>query len=51
MRREIARELYINANHVYTVDQEAATAEEKETDIRMAVNCVNAAGNHRAEDR
>lgn len=35
MRREIARELHINANHVYTVDQEAATAEEKETDIRM----------------
>lgn len=35
MRRGIARELHTNANHVYTVDQEAATAEEKETDIRM----------------
>jgi len=35
MRREIARELHIHANHVYTVDQEAATADEKETDIRM----------------
>jgi hypothetical protein len=35
MRREIARELRNHANHVYTVDQEAATADEKETDIRM----------------
>lgn len=35
MRREIARELLIHRNHVYTVDQEAATADEKKTDIRM----------------
>jgi hypothetical protein len=35
MRREIARELRNHANHIYTVDQEAATAEEKETDIRL----------------
>jgi hypothetical protein len=35
MRREIARELRNSANRVYTVDQEAATADEKETDIRM----------------
>jgi hypothetical protein len=35
MRREIARELRNHANYVYTVDQEAATADEKETDIRM----------------
>ncbi|MER8964648.1 hypothetical protein NKI25_02840 [Mesorhizobium sp. M0808] len=35
MRREIARELRNHANHIYTVDQEAATADEKETDIRM----------------
>jgi hypothetical protein len=35
MRREIARELRNHANNVYTVDQEAATADEKETDIRM----------------
>jgi hypothetical protein len=35
MRRGIARELIYHANHVYTVDQEAATADEKETDIRM----------------
>ncbi|MDD1134102.1 hypothetical protein [Pseudomonas shahriarae] len=35
MRREIARELRNASNHVYTVDQEAATADEKETDIRM----------------
>ena len=35
MRREIARELRNRANNVYTVDQEAATADEKETDIRM----------------
>jgi hypothetical protein len=35
MRREIARALRIAANHVYTVDQEGATADEKETDIRL----------------
>src|SRR5262249_7912848 len=35
MRRELARELTNNANHIYTVDQEGATADEKETDIRM----------------
>ena len=35
MRREIARELRRAANGLYTVDQEAATADEKETDIRL----------------
>jgi hypothetical protein len=35
MRREIARELRNHANHIYTVDQEGVTAEEKETDIRL----------------
>ncbi|WOI53048.1 hypothetical protein [Parvularcula sp. LCG005] len=35
MRREIARELKYAANAIYTVDQEAATADEKETDIRL----------------
>jgi len=35
MRREIARELSYAANSIYTVDQEAVTAEEKETDIRL----------------
>lgn len=35
LRREIARTLTDNANHLYTVDQEAATADEKETDIRL----------------
>lgn len=35
MRREIARELNYRANGLYTVDQEAATADEKETDIRL----------------
>lgn len=35
MRREIARELINHANHIYTVDQEAVTADEKETDIRL----------------
>lgn len=35
MRREIARVLGNASNHIYTVDQEAATADEKETDIRM----------------
>ena len=35
MRREIARELGHAANSIYTVDQEAVTADEKETDIRL----------------
>lgn len=35
MRREIARELKHVANNLYTVDQEAVTADEKETDIRL----------------
>ena len=35
MRREVARELKHVANNVYTVDQEAVTADEKETDIRL----------------
>jgi hypothetical protein len=35
MRRELARELRNAANHMYTVDQESVTADEKETDIRL----------------
>ncbi|OLP45738.1 NACHT domain-containing protein [Rhizobium oryziradicis] len=35
MRRAAARELNTMSNHLYTVDQEAATADEKETDIRL----------------
>ncbi|MGY4167543.1 hypothetical protein [Bradyrhizobium sp. USDA 4529] len=35
MRREIARVLLDAANGSYTVDQEAVTADEKETDIRF----------------
>ncbi len=35
MRREIARELRNSAKGLYTVDQEAVTADEKETDIRL----------------
>jgi hypothetical protein len=35
MRRALARELRNTANHMYTVDQEGVTADEKETDIRM----------------
>lgn len=35
MRREIARELRYASNSIYTVDQEAVTADEKETDIRL----------------
>ncbi len=35
MRREIARRLKDTANRLYTIDQEGATADEKETDIRM----------------
>ena len=35
MRQQIARELRTSANAAYTVDQEAVTADEKETDIRL----------------
>lgn len=35
MRREVARELSHTANGLYKVDQEAVTADEKETDIRL----------------
>ena len=35
MRREIARPLQNTANGLYKVDQEAVTADEKETDIRL----------------
>ena len=35
MRRAIARELGNTANGLYTVDQEAVTGDEKETDIRL----------------
>lgn len=35
MRQIIARELRAAANQAYTVDQEAVTADEKETDIRI----------------
>jgi len=35
MRREIARELSHASNGLYKVDQEAVTADEKETDIRL----------------
>jgi len=35
MRQQIARELRANAHGAYTVDQEAVTADEKETDIRL----------------
>lgn len=44
MRREIARELRRAANGLYKVDQEAATADEKETDIRLR----STASNHEA---
>ena len=44
MRREIARELSHTANLIYTVDQEAVTADEKETDIRLR----SVASNHEA---
>lgn len=44
MRREIARELGHAANSIYTVDQEAVTADEKETDIRLR----SVASNHEA---
>lgn len=35
MRREVARQLKDTAKGLYTIDQEGATADEKETDIRM----------------
>ena len=35
LRRVIARELTLAANGLYTIDQEAVTADEKETDIRL----------------
>ena len=35
MRREIARELSNGSNDLYKVDQEAVTADEKKTDIRL----------------
>ncbi len=35
MRRQIARELRSSARNAYNVDQEAVTADEKETDIRL----------------
>ena len=41
MRRALARELRVSANHMYTVDQEAATADEKETDIRLRATRSN----------
>ena len=44
MRREIARELGHSANSLYTVDQEAVTADEKETDIRLR----SVSSNHQA---
>jgi hypothetical protein len=41
LRREIARTLSDKANHLYTVDQEGATADEKETDIRLRSAAAN----------
>jgi hypothetical protein len=35
MRRELARTFHDASNHLYTVDQEGATADEKETDVRL----------------
>lgn len=35
MRRELARMLRDQSNHLYTVDEESATADEKETDVRL----------------
>lgn len=35
LRRALAHELNSRRNHLYTVDQESATADEKETDIRL----------------
>ncbi|MBL0666451.1 ATP-binding protein [Aeromonas jandaei] len=41
MRRAIAKELKYSANGLYNVDQEAVTAEEKETDIRLRSTASN----------
>jgi hypothetical protein len=41
MRRALAHELRLSRNHMYTVDQEAATADEKETDIRLRATRSN----------
>jgi len=35
LRRALAHELSNRSNHLYTVDQEAVTADEKETDVRL----------------
>lgn len=37
MRQQIARELQLAGRGIYTVDQEAVTSDEKETDIRLRV--------------
>lgn len=44
MRREIARALRDTASHSYTIDQEAVTADEKETDIRFRSTGSNQQG-------
>lgn len=44
LRREIARELKDRSNLCYTVDQEGATADEKETDIRLRSTRSNQQG-------
>lgn len=41
MRREIARSLKASARNAYNIDQEAATADEKETDIRFRSTAVD----------
>ena len=44
LRRELARELDNRKNHAYRVDQEAVTADEKETDIRLRATSSNQQG-------
>jgi hypothetical protein len=44
LRQELARELGNRSNHTYTVDQEAVTADEKETDIRLRATTSNQQG-------
>ena len=44
MRREIARHLDSAKNGLYTVDQEAVTADEKETDIRLISTATDQRG-------
>ena len=44
MRRELARELREAGNQSYTIDQEAVTADEKETDIRFRSTDSNQQG-------